>query len=282
VFFSYDAMVHLSQSPTLQFFCGQTKRDRLFSFVVPYRGQRKVFLKTINFIIENISKLHALHFNNMKLCFYRRDEDAKDAGFVFTHKHLSRMLSKVPEWSRLSDIEKQKMGLTIDDEREFWYVLLICLYFPSTIAVFYFRMPLEDFLGQYSQLCVCRLLSDSGAPPLSCTGTGDSFNWSENSLKGVWSTSRGGRMTPTQSLLQNPQFLINVPRKGSDVVIQLLQWSNDAVKEDLDYPAIGFTVLKVCVTEWKLTTIDSSLCSFHCLSSHFIICTILKNETFCM
>jgi hypothetical protein len=35
--------VHLSQSLTLRFFCGQTKRDRIFSFVVPYRGQRKVF-----------------------------------------------------------------------------------------------------------------------------------------------------------------------------------------------------------------------------------------------
>lgn len=40
--------------------------------------------------------------------------------FVFTHKHLAQMLSKVPEWARLSATDRQKMGLEIDNDHEFW------------------------------------------------------------------------------------------------------------------------------------------------------------------
>jgi hypothetical protein len=40
--------------------------------------------------------------------------------FVFSHKHLAQMLSKVPEWARLSDTDRQKMGLDVDNDHEFW------------------------------------------------------------------------------------------------------------------------------------------------------------------
>jgi hypothetical protein len=55
-------MLHLSPTPTLRFFGGRTKRERISSFLVIYREQRKVFLRTINFILENILKFHSLHF----------------------------------------------------------------------------------------------------------------------------------------------------------------------------------------------------------------------------
>jgi hypothetical protein len=74
VFFSYHAMVYLLQSPNLRFFGEQTKWDRIFSFVVPYRVQCKVSLRTINFILENTSKLLSLHFSvfNSYICI-RKD-----------------------------------------------------------------------------------------------------------------------------------------------------------------------------------------------------------------
>jgi hypothetical protein len=44
-------------------FCAEEPKEiehRSFSFVIPYRGQREVFLKSVNFTLENISKWHSL------------------------------------------------------------------------------------------------------------------------------------------------------------------------------------------------------------------------------
>ncbi|XP_059483452.1 calpain-5-like [Neocloeon triangulifer] len=150
--------------------------------------------------------------------------------FVFTHKHLTQMLSKVPEWARLSEEERQKLGLAVDNDREFW-------------------IPAEDFVTQFGELCVCRILGCSGAP-LACV-MGEQ-NWREKELSGAWDlkgrggSGRGsGRSTPTQNLLQNPQFVLDIPSdKGANVVIQLLQWPS-ATMESQDYPPIGFSVFKV-------------------------------------
>jgi hypothetical protein len=63
VVFSYDAMLHLSSTPTLHFFFFFFVSEPInFFFVVPYGGQLEVFFRTVNLILENISKLHSLYF----------------------------------------------------------------------------------------------------------------------------------------------------------------------------------------------------------------------------
>ncbi|XP_065347969.1 calpain-5-like [Cloeon dipterum] len=151
--------------------------------------------------------------------------------FVFTHKHLTQMLSKVPEWARLSDVDRQKLGLEVDNDREFW-------------------IPAEDFATQFGELCVCRILGTSGAP-LACI-LGEQ-NWRQNEITGVWDKSfnrgRNGHSslpsTPSHDLLNNPQFILDISaEKGADVVIQLLQCPSITL-ESQDYPSIGLSVFKV-------------------------------------
>ncbi|CAB3359910.1 Hypothetical predicted protein [Cloeon dipterum] len=60
--------------------------------------------------------------------------------FVFTHKHLTQMLSKVPEWARLTDVDRQKLGLEVDNDREFW-------------------IPAEDFATQFGELIGVKMRS---------------------------------------------------------------------------------------------------------------------------
>jgi len=110
-------------------------------------------------------------------------------------------------------------------------------------------MPAEDFVAQFGELCVCRILSTSGAP-LACV-LGE-INWRNKEHMGVWdSNSRGGsgrssgRSTPTQNLLTNPQFILDIPStKGANVVVQLIQWSSNTM-ETQEYPSMGFTIYKV-------------------------------------
>lgn len=119
-------------------------------------------------------------------------------------------------------------------------------------------MPAEDFMTQFGELCVCRLLSGSGAPPLSC-GTGDSLHWDETCLHGSWSNSSNsardsGRSTPSQNLLRNPQFLLEVSaHKGVEIVLQLIQWSTKGSSEDNVYPGIGCTLLRVIIFQLSHT-----------------------------
>jgi hypothetical protein len=110
-------------------------------------------------------------------------------------------------------------------------------------------MPAEDFVTQFGELCVCRILSACGAP-LACV-LGEQ-NWRNDELMGAWETgTRGGsgrtsgRSTPTHNLLTNPQYVLDIPaNKGASVVVQLIQWSSN-IMESQEYPNMGFTIYKV-------------------------------------
>jgi Calpain large subunit, domain III len=110
-------------------------------------------------------------------------------------------------------------------------------------------MPGEDFVTQFGELCVCRILSFSGAP-LACV-LGE-LSWRSKEYKGIWDTNGrrassvgSGRSTPTQNLLTNPQYVLDIPSaKGSSVNVQLIQWPNSTM-ESQEYSPLGFTIYKV-------------------------------------
>ena len=40
--------------------------------------------------------------------------------YMYSQSSLTRLLSRSPEWTSISDKEKEKLGLSFDDDGEFW------------------------------------------------------------------------------------------------------------------------------------------------------------------
>ena len=49
-------------------------------------------------------------------------EDIENGEFAYSTSQLTRLLSKNMQWSKIKDTERERMGLTLDHEGEFWYV----------------------------------------------------------------------------------------------------------------------------------------------------------------
>ena len=99
---------------------------------------------------------------------------------------LSRMLTRSPEWSKLSSKEKAKLGLSLQDDGEFW-------------------MPLDDFLVQFSEMSICRLINTSLFT--------FAKTWKEAQSFGSWKKGENGTMNRAggclnfpETFLQNPQY----------------------------------------------------------------------------
>jgi mannitol/fructose-specific phosphotransferase system IIA component (Ntr-type) len=48
--------------------------------------------------------------------------NAEQNDYAYSTSQLTRLLSKNPQWSRIRDTERERLGLTLDHEREFWYI----------------------------------------------------------------------------------------------------------------------------------------------------------------
>ena len=96
------------------------------------------------------------------------------------------MLTRSTEWSRISNKEKEKLGLSLQDDGEFW-------------------MPLDDFLVQFSEMSICRLINTSLFT--------FAKTWKESQAFGSWRKGEGANMNRAggclnfpDTFLQNPQF----------------------------------------------------------------------------
>ncbi|GFG33019.1 hypothetical protein Cfor_10668, partial [Coptotermes formosanus] len=154
--------------------------------------------------------------------------NAEQSDYAYSTSQLTRLLSKNPQWSRIRDTERERLGLTLDHEREFW-------------------MPLEDFVSNFNELIICRLFN-TNIFTISRT-------WCEMVIRGNWSvgakgTSQdrsGGGPTFTDTYLRNPQYMFDIKKNEEEIVIQVLQ---DSSAESLDTVGlqrhlIGFIVIKV-------------------------------------
>ena len=96
------------------------------------------------------------------------------------------MLTRSPEWAHISNKEKAKLGLSLQDDGEFW-------------------MPLDDFLAQFSEMSICRLINTSLFT--------FAKTWKESQAFGSWLKSEAGKFNRAggclnfpDTFLQNPQF----------------------------------------------------------------------------
>eukprot|EP00096_Caligus_rogercresseyi_P010637 TRINITY_DN3959_c0_g1_i1.p1 TRINITY_DN3959_c0_g1~~TRINITY_DN3959_c0_g1_i1.p1 ORF type:complete len:635 (+),score=127.13 TRINITY_DN3959_c0_g1_i1:62-1966(+) len=122
------------------------------------------------------------------------------------------------EWSSIGSKEREKMGLTVGEDGEFW-------------------MPYDDFLLHFSEMSICRVVNTS---VFSFSKT-----WNEETFKGQWSGPNrcGGCLNNRATFLSNPQYKFDVYKNDDEVMIQISQ--TDQRSEGNSNKVVGFHIMKV-------------------------------------
>lgn len=122
-----------------------------------------------------------------------------------------------PEWNKVSDSQKKELGLTFDDNGEFW-------------------MSYEDFCHYFTSIDVCHMINMSFF----------SFKktWREAKMNGTWKRpDRAGGCGNHSSFLNNPQYVFDITDDEDEIMISLEQ-EDKRVDKGKDNYTIGFAVLK--------------------------------------
>ncbi|XP_058877015.1 calpain-5-like isoform X2 [Acipenser ruthenus] len=131
------------------------------------------------------------------------------------------------QWQQISKSEREKMGVTVRDDGEFW-------------------MDFEDFCRYFTDMVVCRRINT--------TLLSFHKSWLEAKLLGEWrrgetelSNRSGGCINNRASFLQNPQFMFDVERESDTALICLQQEDKRALRSEGggENLAIGFEVFRV-------------------------------------
>nr|XP_022342765.1 calpain-5-like [Crassostrea virginica] len=123
------------------------------------------------------------------------------------------------EWSKVSESQKKDLGITIDDNGEFW-------------------MSFEDFCKNYTHIDLCHLINTSFFT-LSKT-------WHEGKGLGEWKAHRCGGSVGNENFLQNPQYVFNVKDDEDEVLVSMEQQDTRELetKGGGELHGIGFTITK--------------------------------------
>ncbi|XP_041707180.1 calpain-5 [Coregonus clupeaformis] len=131
------------------------------------------------------------------------------------------------EWKKVGSMERNKLGITVEDDGEFW-------------------MAFRDWCKYFTDADVCHLINTS---LLTIDKT-----WNEVMIFGSWTKNAeplhnrcGGCMNHKQTFLQNPQYLFEVTKEVNEVLISLQQRDMKIHRrigqgENL---TIGFAIFKV-------------------------------------
>nr|XP_056715401.1 calpain-6 [Euleptes europaea] len=131
------------------------------------------------------------------------------------------------EWTNVSDKERKKIGLTVDNDGEFW-------------------MTFEDWCKNFTDVDICRLVNTSF---FSIHKT-----WEKRIMCGAWRKNpdpllnrSGGCFNNRATFLQNPQYIFDVKKAEDKVLISLQQTDQRVHKKEGkgENFVIGFEIFKV-------------------------------------
>lgn len=131
------------------------------------------------------------------------------------------------EWQKVSKSEREKLGVTVQDDGEFW-------------------MTFEDLCRYFTDIIKCRLINTSY---LSIHKT-----WEEARLRGAWTRHEdplqnrsGGCINHKDTFFQNPQYIFDVKKPEDEVLICIQQRPKQSTRRDGkgENLAIGFDIYKV-------------------------------------
>jgi len=123
-----------------------------------------------------------------------------------------------PEWNRIDQNEREKIGLTFEEDGEFW-------------------MTMEDFCKYFTNLSICRVVNTSFISLQK--------RWHDGERDSEWTKERsGGCINNRETFMSNPQFRFDQSTDGDDeMLFGLMQKGGRGIgKEKL---VIGFTIMKV-------------------------------------
>lgn len=135
------------------------------------------------------------------------------------------------EWSLISPDEKQELGLTFDDDGEFW-------------------MSYRDFTQEFQKLEICNLGPDS----LDEEELGNEKRWEMHKEDGAWTrrVNAGGCRNFLETFWTNPQYRMTLTDPDDDeddlctTIVALLQKDRRKKrKEGLDLLTIGYVIYKL-------------------------------------
>ncbi|XP_043194204.1 calpain-5-like isoform X1 [Amphibalanus amphitrite] len=146
-----------------------------------------------------------------------------------------------PEWSKISESEREKIGLTFDNDGEFW-------------------MTFDDFVSNFTDVSVCQLINTSFFS--------FSKTWKEEREFGHWTPGvpgrsldrAGGCLNNRSTFLNNPQYRFDVDEEVEEVIVQLSQKDQREKKhEGALNLCIGFHIMKVEVNrQYRVHRIQES------------------------
>ncbi|NWH98878.1 CAN5 protein, partial [Tichodroma muraria] len=131
------------------------------------------------------------------------------------------------EWKKVSDSERKNLGLTVENDGEFW-------------------MTFEDWCKNFTDVDICRTVNTSY---FSLHKT-----WEKEMMYGAWAkhpepllNRSGGCFDNRETFLQNPQYLFDVKKAEDKVLVSLQQEDRRKYKKEGkgDNITIGFEILKV-------------------------------------
>uniref|UniRef100_A0A8C1TTL0 Calpain 5a n=1 Tax=Cyprinus carpio TaxID=7962 RepID=A0A8C1TTL0_CYPCA len=144
------------------------------------------------------------------------------------------------EWKRVSKGERERLGVTVEDDGEFW-------------------MDFEDFCKYFTDLILCRMINTSY---LSIHKT-----WEEEVMRGSWCrhddplrNRSGGCINHKATFLQNPQYVFDVTKPEDEVLICLQQQDKRAKDGKGENVVIGFDIQRVELNRtYRMHTIQKTV-----------------------
>lgn len=123
------------------------------------------------------------------------------------------------EWNKISLDDRQKIGLTFEDDGEFW-------------------MTMEDFCRYFVRTAICCVVNTSIFA--------FSKTWHEGLAHGKWVKPEraGGCLNHKATFLKNPQFTFDIDDQEDEPMIQLVQKSSRGSGGSRNM-TIGFSVIRV-------------------------------------
>lgn len=147
-----------------------------------------------------------------------------------------------PEWNKIAKSDRDRIGLTFDDDGEFW-------------------MTFDDFCRHFINIAICHTINTSIVSL--------SKRWHESIVHSEWSPTlgrAGGCINNKETVLNNPQILFDIT-EDDEPMMQLIQKSNRKPNEER--MTIGFTILKVE---------ENRLYRVHVLPSTVIASSVYRNS----
>ncbi|XP_047235509.1 calpain-5-like isoform X3 [Girardinichthys multiradiatus] len=162
------------------------------------------------------------------------------------------------EWNKVSKSEREKLGVTVQDDGEFW-------------------MNFDDFCQYFTDLILCRLINTSY---LSIHKT-----WEEEVMRGSWvhrqdplRNRSGGCINHKVTFLQNPQYVFDVKKVEDEVLICLQQKEKRATPKEGkgENLAIGFDIHRVELNrKYRMHTAQQKVAGSIYINSR---CVFLRKE----